>query len=73
MSFAIYAKMTTPWRDGANQWHDEDKNFRAINGAGCRVTKLADACVFATKEDAEEFIESHSWRNGIKLEVRKLK
>ena len=69
--FFIYAKMEKPWKDYHGKWHDPDKRFSAIDGAGQQVSRLAQACEFTTREDAKNFIESHNWRDGIKLEIRK--
>lgn len=71
MGYFVYAKMTKPWKDYKDKWHDEDKRFSAIDGAGQQVSRLDKACEFQSREDAQDFIESHNWRDGIKLEIRK--
>lgn len=49
-----------------------DKNFKALDSRGCRVTKLSDAMSFATKEDAQEIIDKKGGPNCI-FEIRKAK
>ena len=49
-----------------------DKNFKALDSRGCRVTKLSDAMSFATREDAQEIIDKKGDPNCI-FEVRKAK
>lgn len=49
-----------------------DKNFKALDSRGCRVTKLSDAMSFATKEDAQEIIDKKGDPNCI-FEIRKAK
>lgn len=74
MSYWVYGRRTEPWYNSdTKEWNEPDKNFRALNGAGIRVNKLSEACEFATKEDAQQFIDSHSYRDGVKLEIRKKK
>lgn len=36
--FFIYAKMEKPWKDYHGKWHDPDKRFSAIDGAGQQVS-----------------------------------
>lgn len=55
MSWLIYGK-----RIGkkVNNMPVYDKTFRALDYAGVRVTKLADAGEYATKEDAQEVLDA---------------
>ena len=72
MSYFVYGKRTMPWYNkDTKKMNEPDKTFRALNGRGIRVNKLEEACVFAEKADAQEFIDSHFWREGTKLEIRK--
>ena len=72
MAYVVYGKRTERWYNSdTNQWNEPDTNFRALDGRGIRVNKLQDACLYATREDAQEFIDSHSFRDGVKLEIRK--
>lgn len=69
--FFIYVKMEKPWKDYDGKWHDPDKRFSAIDGSGQQVSRLEKACGFQNKKDAIDFIESHNWRDGCRLEIRK--
>lgn len=74
MSVLVYGKRTQRWYDSDKKnWNEPDKKFAALNANGQRVTKLNDAFAFATKEDAEQWIKSHDWREGVELEIRKAK
>lgn len=73
MGYFVYAKMTKPRRNHQGQWFEEDVKFRAIDGAGRQVSRLTNACEFTTREDAQDFINSHTWYDGCKLEIRKKK
>jgi len=48
----------------------EDKQFKPLNGKGIRVSKT-DAEVFATREEAKEFIEKRTVKNGCEVSIRK--
>lgn len=73
MSYAVYGKRSA-WRNTeTNRMEDPDKTFRALNGYGERVTRLSDAIVFYTKEDAEEWVNSHKFRPEATIEIRKIK
>jgi len=55
-SFLLYGKRTgLPDKNGEPVF---DKTFRALNWDGIRVSKLSDATAYATKEDAQERIDS---------------
>lgn len=76
MTYLIYGKHTKPWRGSQDHLlHEPDKMFRAINYQGVRVTKLEDAASFATKEDAQEFLDKHTDpnRDDVAFEIRKAK
>lgn len=49
-----------------------DKNFKALDSQGKRVTKLADAMSYATEEDAQEVINKKG-RSDCLFEIRKAK
>lgn len=74
MPYLIYGKHTKEWWDGKMR-QPPDKTFRAINYKGVRVTKLEDAGSFATREDAQEFLDKHAdpKRNDVAFEIRKVK
>ena len=42
-----------------------------LNMKGIRTRKQDLKDCFATKEDAQEWIDSHSFRAGVKLEIRR--
>lgn len=74
MPFAIYGK-----RCGlkVNNVPTYDKSFRALTYEGVRVTKLADAGTYATKEDAQEVYEEKCKSNEdaglVQYDIRKIK
>ena len=79
-NYAVYAKRIKPWRNYKGEYFEPDKCFRALDGNGIRVTKLVDAMVFATKEDAIEWVEYKSKHSSLgkinpdwEWEVRKIK
>lgn len=51
--------------------HPEDKQFKPLNARGIRVSK-ADAEVFLTREEAQEFVDKNTprLREGCKLDIR---
>lgn len=76
MPYLIYGKRTEPWWNREKRrWEDPDKTFRAIGYKGYRVTKLEDAGSFATREDAQEYLDNHADPNktDIAWEIRKVK
>lgn len=70
--FFVYGKRTAEkhWNNYRGCWIPQDKQFRALNANGVRVNKLTEAIPFATKEDAEEFINKHKFLPGVELEIR---
>lgn len=73
MSYAVYGKRDA-WRNmQTNQIEEPDKTFRALNSYGERVSRLSEAIIFYTKEDAEEWIASHKFRPEAHIEIRKVK
>ena len=63
--FLIYGKHLTTWVDSKGKWHDPDSRFAALNARGVRVSRLADAMSYATKEDAQEVLN----KPGIKARI----
>jgi len=53
-AYLIYGKRTGKIEYGEPVY---DKTFKALNYAGVRVTKLADAGTYATREDAQNVID----------------
>lgn len=74
MGYGIWGKRTKAWYDSEEKkWNEPDKVFRALDANGQRVNRLVDAFEFATQEDCEDFISNHTWREGVELDIRKLK
>lgn len=75
MPFFIYCKRNAPehYDPRRDCVVPQDKNFRAIDALGRRVTRLTEAICFATREDAEEFIEKHQFdkMSDVQVEIRK--
>lgn len=67
MPYLIYGKRTKTIKG-----HGPDSKFAPLDVAGCRVTKLADAMAYATKEDAQEMIDKNQHPDII-FEIRKAK
>jgi len=55
MAFLIYGKRTGKIEDGVPVY---DKMFKALDYSGVRVTKLANAGTYATREDAQNIIDT---------------
>lgn len=73
MSYAVYGKRSA-WRNTeTNKMEEPDKTFRALNGYGERVNRLSEAIIFYTREDAQEWIDSHTFRSEATIEIRKVK
>lgn len=73
MSYAVYGKRNA-WVDTVtHKSHEADARFAALNEKGERVSRLSDALIFYSKEDAKEWIDSHSWRPEANIEIRKVK
>lgn len=72
--YLIYGKRTKPLYDiYTHTTVGPDKTFRALNERGERVNKLEEAFSFATREDAQDFIDSHKHKDGVVFEIRKAK
>lgn len=71
--FFVYGKRTKEeyWDNVRRCMIPQDAQFRALNYDGVRVNKLEDAVCFATKEDAQEWIDKHNFLDGVKIEIRK--
>lgn len=73
MPFAIYAKRTLPIFDTkTKKTVGPDKSFAPLNEFGVRTTKAKLTNVFAEKSDAQEWIDKHNFKDGVKLEIRKV-
>lgn len=70
--FAVYAKRTQPVRGNNGHIISPDNTFKPINSNGVRVAKKDIDITFATKEDAQEWIDSHTFHPGVVTEIRKL-
>lgn len=71
--YGIYAKRTQPlfnWE--TKETMGPDKTFMPLNEKGVRVPKNKLTNTFATKEDAQEWIDTHDFKDGVEVEVRKL-
>lgn len=55
--FLLYGKHLKNWRDSKGRWHEPDSTFRALDASGVRVSRLANAMSYATKEDAQAIID----------------
>lgn len=76
MTYLIYGKHTKEWwNKQRRRWEDPDKTFRAIDYKGVRVTKLENAASFATKEDAQDYLDKYADpnRDDVAFEIRKAK
>lgn len=74
MPYAIYGKRTKPiLNTQTHEFMGPDAKFAALDYNGCRVTKLVDAGTYATVEDAQEIIDKRPVKDGVILEVRKIK
>ena len=74
--WAIYGKRTLPVQTSDGKTMGPDARFAALNKAGCRVTKLADAALYETKEEAQRVIDtvlaSGKAPEGVVFELRPL-
>lgn len=74
MAYIIYGKRTKPiYNTETKEYMGPDAKFAALDYQGCRVTKLADAGTYATKEDAEEVLNTKKHKDGVVFEIRKAK
>lgn len=72
--YLIYGKRTEAiLNTDTHKFMGPDSSFRALNEKGERVSKLSDAFSFATKEDAQEFLDAHKPKHGVVFEIRKAK
>lgn len=72
--YLIYGKRIQPiYYPTLRESHGPDKTFKALNEYGERVSKLSDAFSFASKEDAQQFLDEHNLRDGCVFEIRKAK
>ena len=73
MPFAVYGKRCLPTFDyKTNQTIEPDKSFAPLAEDGTRTSKAKLTNVFAEKADAQEWIDKHSFKSGIELEIRKV-
>lgn len=74
--YIIYGKILRDCTIGTSK-HEANKTFRALDKYGVRVTRLKDAYIYPTKEEAEERIrkanEKFGYEEYVKFEVRKAK
>lgn len=73
MPFAVYGKRCLPIFDPETKKTIEpDKSFAPLAEDGTRTTKAKLTNVFAEKSDAQEWIDKHNFKDGVKLEIRKV-
>ena len=72
MPWAVYAKRTELIRTPNGKIIEPDKMFMPIDEKGIRVSKNKLTNVFAEKADAQEWIATHEFKNGVAVEVRKV-
>ena len=73
MPFAVYAKRTLPiFNTETKKTIEPDKTFAPLNEFGVRTTKAKLTNAFAEKSDAQECIDKRTFKNGVKLEIRKV-
>lgn len=73
MPFAVYAKRTLPiFNIETKKTLGPDKSFAPLDEFGVRTTKAKLTNVFAEKSDAQEWIDKHNFKDGVKLEIRKV-
>lgn len=71
--FAVYGKRCLPIFDTETKKTIEpDKSFAPLAEDGTRTTKAKLTNVFAEKSDAQEWIDKHNFKDGVKLEIRKV-
>lgn len=76
MPYAIYGKRTQEWYDKDKHiLNPPDKTFKALDATGHRVQRLTDAFAFATKQDAQDYLDEHATepRPGTLFEIRPIK
>ena len=73
MPFAVYAKRCLPvFNTETKETMGPDKSFAPLAEDGTRTTKAKLTNVFAEKSDAQEWIDKHSFKDGVKVEIRKV-
>lgn len=73
MPFAVYGKRCLSIFDTETKKTIEpDKSFAPLAEDGTRTTKAKLTNVFAEKSDAQEWIDKHNFKDGVKLEIRKV-
>lgn len=78
MAYCLYCKRTAPehWDSLHRVMIPQDKQFRAINSQGVRVSRLEDAIMFAERADAQEWmdkkIEKCGIKDGVEWQIRKV-
>lgn len=71
--FAVYGKRCLPtFNYKTSQTIEPDKSFAPLAEDGTRTTKAKLTNVFAEKSDAQEWIDKHNFKDGVKLEIRKV-
>lgn len=72
--YIIYGKGTERWFSNHDQrWYEPDKNFKALDYKGRRVSKIADAGFYDTEEEAQEVLDKVGEKPGRVFEIRKAK
>lgn len=66
MGYVIYGKRTKEVVGGG-----PDARFAALNFNGVRVSRLSDAAVYETREDAENMLKAVRVKEGTVFEIRK--
>lgn len=71
--FAVYGKRCLPIFDTeTKETMGPDKSFAPLAEDGTRTTKTKLTNVFAEKSDAQEWIDKHNFKDGVKVEIRKI-
>jgi len=72
MAYVIYGKRTLPIAKNGSVF-GPDARFAALDGDGNRVSKLTDARVYETKEEAQAILDKVAPRvpDGVVFEIRK--
>lgn len=68
--FAVYGKRTQPIKAFDGDICGPDKQFAPLDEKGIRTTKKELTNTFATREDAQEWIDNHKFKQGVEVEVR---
>lgn len=71
--FAVYGKRTQPIFNCEGKIAIEpDKSFAPLDEFGRRTTKANLTNVFVEKSDAQAWINKHSFKEGVVVEIRKV-